>query len=151
MTESRFNPFMRRDIEEEGYASLPELPQGVVDRLKAVMELWHKDPHKASWFIDPKIAKAMWGESRAQKVAAPVVKDSTDETIKRMWLTNPERAVRFVKPTQAIKKYGKPEGITWRRLVELSAMHERLRTEGLAVSGFIDEEAKEEETAATPG
>lgn len=107
--------------------SLPEIPMGVIERLKAVMELWHSDPQKASWFIDPEIALKMWGESRSGKSTAFEPKDDDEAKLKELWLTNPESATRFVKPTLAIKKYGRPPGVNWERLVQLQTLYDYLK------------------------
>jgi len=118
------------NVIEEEYSSevvgIPELPQGVLDRLSRVMTLWHTDPYKASWYIDPKLAERLWGKSRSKKAAVPTFSDKVEAKIQELWLTDPERAVKFVRPTHAIKRYGRPPGITPQKLIELNRLYEML-------------------------
>jgi hypothetical protein len=115
-------------INVDDYAEMPELPQGVVDRLSAVMSLWHTDPWKARWFIDPKLAEKMWGPSRSGKAAEPAISNKVEADICQLWLTDPERAVLYVKPTEAIKRYGRPKGVDATRLIELHKLYLKVQS-----------------------
>jgi len=120
---TRFDPFNLTGVCVYDSNDIPTLPQGIIERLSAVMTLWHDDPWKASWFIDPKLAEKLWGKSRSGKDAAPAIGDKVEAEIRELWLRDPERAVFFVKPTQAIKRYGRPAGMNARRLVELHKIY----------------------------
>lgn len=124
---SRFDPLNLMRIRVDDYAEIPELPQGVIDRLSAVMSLWHSDPWKATWYIDPKLAEKMWGPSRSGKAAKPAISNKVEADIRELWLTDPERAIRYVKPTDAVKRYGCPQGVDARRLVELYKLYLNLQ------------------------
>jgi hypothetical protein len=102
------------------------------------MTLWHSDPWKASWFIDPKLAEKLWGPSRSGKAAAPAISDKVEAEIRELWLSDPERAVFYVKPTQAIKRYGRPSGMNSRRLVELHKLYLKVHAKPDADENLLD-------------
>lgn len=120
---SRFDPFNLMKIQIDFDSEVPDLPQGVIDRLSAVMSLWHSDPKKASWYIDPKLAGKLWGPSRSGMSAEPTVTSKVEQEIRDLWLSDPERAILYVKPTDAIKRYGRPLGVDAAALVKLHNLY----------------------------
>ncbi len=120
---SRFDPFNLINLDLGEGPEVPELPQGVIDRLSAVMSLWHSDPKKASWYIDPKLAEKLWGQSRSGMSVEPTITSKIEQEIRDLWLSEPERAILYVKPTDAIKRYGRPVGVDAAKLVKLHNLY----------------------------
>ena len=67
----------------------------------------------------------MWGESKAQpEIESAAAKN--EEEIKELWLNMPERAMRFIDPTEALKKYGAPVAMSRARLMHLKLLYSKL-------------------------